>query len=482
MLDSLPGLLPAFLVRQRWFGGKAKTIVSCEVEDSAELPDADAETVAVIAGVSYSDGLRERYVLLLSSRTDAGGFPSVGRVALPGGDWIVEAATDAASAPALLRGFTRGGSIPTRRGGILQYGDTGAAARHVLASDPRVEALGNEQSNTSLRVGSLLVFKLFRRLQPGENPELEVGRFLTSRTTFAAMSALEGSLTYIAPDGESATLGVLQTWVDNEGDGWGYVLSALDEHRRAGMPPPRLAPEMIRLGAITADFHAALASDHSSEAFRPEPVQQHDIDAWCSQLLDRVSRVCALTETRLRTWPEDTRRLAAALLSKSQITRSIASAAGGAAASFQKIRIHGDYHLGQTLKTPSGFVIIDFEGEPATPMALRRQKHCALKDVAGMLRSFEYAIETSSDHGSDTADHLRRPPGLRERFLEGYLESAGAHELRSIPGDRAAVAQWLSFFELEKALYELEYEVNNRPSWAHIPLRGILRILDAHDA
>jgi trehalose synthase-fused probable maltokinase len=482
MLDSLPGLLPAFLVRQRWFGGKAKTIVSCEVEDSADLPDRNAEMVAIIAGVSYSDALRERYALLLSRRPDALGFPSLGRLAHPDGDWIVEAGTDPAAAPALLRGFTENGPIPTRRGGILRYADIGEAARHVLANaDPTVEVLGSEQSNTSLRVGSMLVFKLFRRLEPGENPELEVGRFLTSRTAFRAMSALEGSLTYIPPSRESATLGVLQTWVHNQGDGWGYVLSALGEHRRTGMPPPQLALDMTRLGAITADFHAALESDHSSELFRPEPVQPRDIDGWCAQLLDRVSRACALTESRLRTWPDEARRLGASLLSKSQLIRSIASAAGRGAARFHKIRIHGDYHLGQTLKTPSGFVIIDFEGEPATPMAHRRQKHCALKDVAGMLRSFEYAIETSSDHGTDTADRLRTPPGLRECFLDGYLQSAGARGLLSIPADRTAIAEWLSFFELEKALYELEYEVNNRPAWAHIPLRGILRTLDAQD-
>ena len=323
MLDSLPGLLPAFLARQRWFGGKAKTIVSCEVEDSADLPDLNAEMV--IAGVSYSDALRERYALLLSRRPDALGFPSLGRLAHPDGDWIVEVATDPAAVPALLRGFTKDGPIPTRRGGILRYADIGEAARHVLANaDPTVEILSREQSNTSLRVGSMLVFKLFRRLEQGENPELEVGRFLTSRTAFRAMPALEGSLSYIPPSGEPATLGVLQTWVDNQGDGWGYVLSALGEYKRTGMPPPQLALDMTRLGAITADFHAALESDHSSELFRPEPVQPSDIDAWCAQLLDRVSRACALTESRLRTWPDETRHLGASLLSKSQLTRSIA--------------------------------------------------------------------------------------------------------------------------------------------------------------
>jgi maltose alpha-D-glucosyltransferase/alpha-amylase len=142
------------------------------------------------------------------------------------------------------------------------------------------------------------------------------------------------------------------------------------------------------------------------------------------------------------------------------------------------MRIHGDYHLGQTLKTPSGFAIIDFEGEPARPIASRRQKHCALKDVAGMLRSFEYAIETAADHRLEIADRLRVSPSLRDPFLDGYLRSAASRGTTSIPTDRRALARWLTFYELEKALYELEYEVNNRPDWAHIPLRGILRALD----
>jgi maltose alpha-D-glucosyltransferase/alpha-amylase len=325
-------------------------------------------------------------------------------------------------------------------------------------------------------VGSTLAFKLFRRLEPGENPEVEVGRFLTSRTPFRAMSALEGSLTYVPVSGEPVTLGVLQTWIDNQGDGWSYVLSALGEYRHTDTLPPRLTSDLTRLGAITADFHAALESDDSTEAFRPEPVQPSDIDAWSAQLLDRVSRISALIEPRLGAWPDETRRLGASFLAKPDLARAIVSAGSHGVARFKKLRIHGDYHLGQTLKTPSGFAIIDFEGEPATPIAVRREKHSVLRDVAGMLRSFEYALETAFDQPSDTSERLRTP-GLRDPFLEGYFRSAAEHRMASLAADRSAIAQWLTFFELDKALYELEYEVNNRPRWAHIPLRGILRAL-----
>jgi maltose alpha-D-glucosyltransferase/alpha-amylase len=482
LLESLPALLPAFLAQQRWFGSKARTIVRCEAEDAADLPG-PVETIVVVAGVWYADAMRERYALLLSRRPDTHGLPSLGRLSYPDRDWILETATDPDAARALLHGFVEDRPVPTHRGGVLLYADVGEGARQVLgAGAPPVNAVGSEQSNTSLRVGSTLVFKLFRRLEPGENPELELGRFFTSRTSFRAMSALEGSLTYRPPSGESATLGVLQTWINNSGDGWSYVLSALGECRRTGKRRPPLGPDMTQLGVITGDFHAALESDRSLEAFRPEPVESSDVDTWSTQLLNRVSRVCALIESQLDAWPDESRRLGASLLAKSHVARAIATAAGSASASFSKIRIHGDYHLGQTLKTASGFTIIDFEGEPATPIAVRRQKHCALRDVAGMLRSFDYAIETASEQQADTNDRPWAPPDLRDAFLAGYFQSAAEHEMVSLPASPSAIAQWLTFFELEKAFYELEYEVNNRPTWAPIPLRGILRALDAREA
>jgi len=483
VLDALPAVLPAFLIQQRWFGGKAMRIARCEIEDSADLPGPHGDVAVVIASVSYSDALPERYALLVSHRSDTHGLPALGRLGSAEGDWILEAATDPEAARALLHGFIEDRPIPTYRGGVLRYADVGAVARQALATGaPLVKAVGSEQSNTSLRVGPTLVFKLFRRLEPGENPELGLGRFLTSRTSFRAMSGLEGSLTYHPPSGESATLGVLQTWIDNLGDGWSYVLSALGESRRTARRRSTLGSDMTQLGMITGDFHAALESDRSLEAFRPEPVKSSDVDAWSAQLRDRVARVCALIGPRLDAWPDESRRLGKSLLEKSRIAHAIASAGGGGSASFSKIRIHGDYHLGQTLKTASGFTIIDFEGEPATPITARQQKHCALKDVAGMLRSFDYAIETASDQTPDTPDHPWAPPDLRQSFLAGYFQSAGEHGMVSLPASPSAIGQWLTFFELEKAFYELEYEINNRPTWVQIPLRGILRALDAREA
>jgi trehalose synthase-fused probable maltokinase len=477
--ESLSALLPAFLPQQRWFGGKARTISACEVEDWVDLPATTRGVTLVVAGVSYANGPRERYALLLSRLPDSRGLPSI--ALLPDRTCIVEAATDPEAVRALLRVLSEDAPLRTYRGGTLRRADVGEAARRVFAVEsPPVAAVRSEQSNTSLRVGSTLVLKLFRRLEPGENPELEVGRFLTSRTTFRAMAALEGSLSYQPPDGAVVTLGVLQTWIDNQGDGWKYVLSGLGEHLRTGSTCPlELAADMTTLGAITAEFHAALESDDRDEAFRAEPLQPTDVDLWSAQVMDRLSRVCADIELRLDTWPEETRRLGTAILAEARHVSQTAWAARDESAPFHKIRIHGDYHLGQTLKTASGFAIIDFEGEPATPLAERRQKHCALKDVAGMLRSFDYAIESASNHRNDIADRLRTSGGLREAFLDGYLRAGEARGIVSIPADRSACAGWLAFFELEKALYEVEYEINNRPEWTYIPLRGVLRALAA---
>jgi len=478
--DALPRLLPSFLERQRWFGGKDRTIVACDVEDVAHL-SRDPDIALVVSGVSYADGGRERYSLLLTILADTRGLPVVGRLR-PAGNWIVEAAADAAVSRVLLRGFAAAGVIPTRNGGQLRFGDIGEAAPRLLAQDALpIIPLGTEQSNTSLRVGGAFAFKLFRRLENGENPELEVCRFLTTHTSFRAMPTLEGSLTYLSPRDESSTLGVIEAWIDNEGDGWRYVLAALSDCLRTGSLPPNLVRDMTSLGSTTADLHAALESGVDVDAFAPVPVLQRDIDSWSAAVRDRAARAVTLIESRLESWAAEPRGLGASILARAPFPSSIASPPDLAVTGpFDKIRVHGDYHLGQTLKTPGGFAIIDFEGEPARPLAERRQKLCALKDVAGMLRSIDYAIDTVSE-GQSAADWLRSL-GVREAFLEGYLHTAVSRGATSIPGNPRAVDAWLTFFELEKTLYELDYELNNRPAWVHIPLRGIRRALDRSTA
>jgi trehalose synthase-fused probable maltokinase len=337
-----------------------------------------------------------------------------------------------------------------------------------------VRAVGTEQSNTSVRVGGTLVFKLFRRLDAGENPELEVGRFLATRTTFRDMPMLRGSVTYVSPRGAPSTVGVLQDWIESRGDGWSHVLSLLRQR-----PPGRqeLEEDLFGLGRTTAAFHAALASDPADAAFAPEPVTAADVEKWASGLQACAARVVDLVERGHAAWHDEAQRLGRSLVDRRREAGVLARAPGidGARARFHKIRLHGDFHLGQTLRTADGFVLIDFEGEPARSLQERRLKHCALKDVAGMLRSFDYAVATADEQtrGRD-ADDLSG--GLRSAFLDGYFSST-ATACPFLPENRAVATAWIHFFEAEKALYEVEYELNNRPAWVHIPLRGLLQIL-----
>jgi maltose alpha-D-glucosyltransferase/alpha-amylase len=337
--------------------------------------------------------------------------------------------------------------------------------------------LSAEQSNTSVRLDGRFVFKLFRRLDTGENPELEVSRFLTRRTAFRAIPELRGSLTYVSARGEPSTVGVLQDWIDNHGDGWTHVTSQLRQ-AQAETARESLLRDLHELGVTTAGFHAALSTATGDAAFTPERVTMADVRSWRASLREGAARMFHLVERSIDGWTGDIRELGGALLDlRDRTPLCVEGPELTTESGFHKIRIHGDYHLGQILRTSEGFVVTDFEGEPTRPLAERHLKHCALKDVAGMLRSFDYAVDTAYQSGSSARASAMLHRRLRESFLDGYLTSAMAHGAVFLPRDRHTIEAWVGFFELEKARYEVEYEINNRPAWAHIPLRGILGLL-----
>jgi maltose alpha-D-glucosyltransferase/alpha-amylase len=473
---SLPERLLEFLPPRRWYGAKTRPIANIDVEDVAWLPGARPCALAVV-GIRFADGGRDRYATLLAFVQDPEGLPVIGRIDERETTWVVEAATDAAAARALLDGFLAAAEQdhPMQRGGTLRYSDAGPTTVRMLADAfvrGGVSAPGTEQSNTSLRLDQSLAFKLFRRLEGGENPELEMERFLATHTRFRATPMLRGSLTYVSARGDSATVGVLQDWIESRGDGWSWLLAQLAENDGSD----GVLAEVRALGATTAAFHAALAGDTTLPAFAPEPATPADLDGWRTALVERSARTLRLVERNLLAWPDDTRREAEAVLALESHIPALVPDLHCDAAPFLKIRIHGDYHLGQTLKTEDGFALIDFEGEPARPIEERRLKQCALKDVAGMIRSFEYAVETvrSTRSAASAAVDVRH---LRGAFLDGYLSSLSAGSGAWLPDNRSSVDAWIACFEVEKALYEVEYELNNRPAWVHIPLRGILGLM-----
>jgi trehalose synthase-fused probable maltokinase len=480
--------LPAFLPRQRWFAAKARRLAGIEVEDLGRLGRERSAVVALaLIQARYDDGGAERYCLLLSFSTEE--RPSAIASADADGrrEWIVEAGGEPAAVRALLEGLRSRAPVPTEHGGRVRCGDArgpeGEPGWMEEVFSGSAKPLGAEQSNTSLRLGRRYVFKLFRKIETGENPEVEMGRFLGTRTAFAAAPALRGSVTYDPARGEPSTLGVLQDWVESDGVGFGTVVAGLRGAAPSEGLPERIAADMAALGRTTADLHVALGSDSTLTEFAPEAPSTKDLDSWALGVAARAERVRRLLEAPEGPLLPPTRALAGRFLALLPGTRAGAAFHVPAEAPFRKIRVHGDYHLGQTLRTAGGFVVLDFEGEPGRSFAERRLKQCALKDVAGMTRSFEYAWETARESapsaGSLPEAGADADPAaaMRATFLTAYRQGLRASRAPLAPERDDTFGAWLDFFELDKALYEIEYELNSRPDWVRIPLRGAVRIL-----
>lgn len=484
LLHELPALAPAWLMRQRWFGGKARSIARVEVDDILWLAAEPTSSAFVVLDVQYADEQhvardRERYAIMVGIRDDPQACSTIGQLPWQPGLQVVEAAVDGPAIGALLRGWLGDSPIRGLRGGELVFGDATTRVRRLfgLEGPQTISALGLEQSNTSVRVGSTHVLKLFRRLEAGENPELEIGRFLT-QTTFRAAPPLEGSIVYRDANGGACAVGALEGWIDNEGDGWSHVVARMEKGARAAGECDALAETLFGLGTTTADFHLALASDGRDESFAPELVTLSDRHLWREQVLAQAEKTFGLVTRHLAEWPDHVAALGRLLLGArpavARHLRALDPAPDGE--TFHKVRIHGDFHLGQTLKTRDGFAVIDFEGQPAMPLAERRRKQCALRDVAGMMRSLEYAASLVRRRLPDVT-HGVPVDRLREAFAEGYGSRALSQGATFLPATPAHTEALVALFELEKALYEVEYEMNNRPAWVPIPLSTLGRLL-----
>ena len=384
----------------------------------------------------------------------------------------------------MLEAISAGGEITGQAGSFRcrpMMPWAGPDARDAAAID--VQRLSGEQSNTSIALGGELILKSLRRPRPGVNPEIEITQFLTARG-FPHVPRLVGWMDYAVADSETATLSVLQGFVTNDGDGWRHVLRALSrdarDTRRASPDDP-LIREMRELGRVTGELHAALASDPVDPAFTPEPVTAEDARRWESGIAAALDRASSNAD---RGDPE----LARALRGVSAGGDGTIAIRAGldllAAAGAHKIRCHGDYHLGQVLKTRDSFVVIDFEGEPGRPIGERRAKQSPLRDVAGMLRSLNYAVNTVGRE-REVGDHAQAALWLeswerlaRDAFLDGYASATGRSPVRLVPPSRDELLRACAPFEIDKACYELAYELDNRPDWVAIPLAGLSRLLE----
>jgi malto-oligosyltrehalose trehalohydrolase len=378
----------------------------------------------------------------------------------------------------------------------LRVGGTGQPAQ--LGTDPSrrlIKRSTAEQSNTSVRVGQHAILKVFRKLEEGPHPELEVGRYLTV-ADFAATPALLGWIELAGTGTGSAgtSLSILQSFVPNEGDGWSWILQQLARAANHELDALKATRAWLRtLAGRTAELHRTFASATTEPDFRPEPVSEEDFRGWAEAAHATAERALESLEATREQGGEDRGNLRDAALgqlvvevkSKWSGVREAIDEVKGLRTRFNRTRHHGDFHLGQVLVSGLDAVFIDFEGEPLRPIAERRAKHAVLRDVAGMLRSFSYAAEAAARALPVmlSADDRRTALTLFEswraevssQFVDDYF--AAMKGVSSIPAERAEAERLLRFFVLEKALYEVSYEMANRPDWVSIPLRGVLDLV-----
>lgn len=484
--DLLPAVaagLPAYLPTRRWFARKGQRIVDVAIRDLAAMPDHPTTGLA-IADVRTDDGIVEGYFLPLSLvDVPLSGSTGPGIVRLDGRA-IRDGIDEADACRALLRGILGGGSLPTDRGGSFEF----RALRPVAGSRPAfgdlnggavaVRHVGVEQSNSSVIFGERLILKALRRLAGGVNPEIEVLRFLAEATNFDRAPALVGWAEYRPAKGDPAPVGVLQRFVPNDGDGWSFVLRAADAAATDGRAARALVARIGELGRTLADLHLALLTPTGDPAFAAEPIGAGDVAAWRERTRASLEGVLARLAADPPGGPDDgTGRASAIVAGRGRLQSAVDGIAVLGDGAVVKARHHGDFHLGQALATADGWSIIDFEGEPLRPLAERRSKQTPLRDLAGLLRSLDYARATAARRPqADPAALAALFADARSAAIAGYAETvaaAGAPLLPAGAGDRARVLRAL---ELEKAVYELRYELGNRPDWVAIPLEALARL------
>jgi maltose alpha-D-glucosyltransferase/alpha-amylase len=506
-------VLPAYLPNQRWFAGKSQRITQAAVAAVVELPRAGGQSwMLSLIDIAFRDGEQQRYFLPLALTWDEeeselrkATLPYTLAVARRGRreGAVYEATADQDFALALLQAIGAQAELKGPRG-RARFERTTAYGLAPPPEKPDVRRVGGEQSNSSLLIDEYGVLKLYRRLAAGIQPEIEMTRFLTEVAHFPHTPPLLGAVHFSDEAGGEAALGVLFAYVRNQGSAWSQSLNYLTRHldeallmapheARPSEPPtpealahPLYLELAAQLGRRTAELHRALCPDVLvDDAFAPEPTTAEDLAHWRERAIGAARVMLDNLARRRDGLPAPAQALADRLLARrDKVPERFASLLPPDIAAV-KTRFHGDYHLGQVLAVQDDFYIIDFEGEPLRAMAERRQKSSPLRDVAGMLRSYAYAAATAVRQMTEIQPAAQ--PVLQERaeewrrqvsdaFLTRYrAEMAG---VRSIPAEPGKAAALLDFFTLEKAMYEVDYELAQRPAWVAIPLAGVLALLE----
>lgn len=497
--------LPRFVALQRWYADKANTVEQVAMVETAEWPDAGQGWFLNL--VEIGANAHETYFLPVSlvwEEEDDSRMRSVlpfaiARVRQQSTLGVLgDAFADDKFCRALVKMICLGELVEGTRG-IMRGVPIGADGCDVEERDS-VQRAGLHSSNTSVVIGGRLFLKGYRHIRKGINPEVEMGHFLSNVAHFSHAVPMLGTLEYQSEQGEVVTLALLQAYVENQGDGWMFTLNYLESHLELclGASGPTFPEErddvhggylaLVRvLGKRTAQLHRTLAQVTGNAAFDPEPITQADRDSWSGRVREEMHMTFARLAVDQKLLPEDLAADVRILLAAEADFAAMITECSRVEIRGEKIRYHGDYHLGQVLLQNNDFAITDFEGEPSRDLAARRQKHTPLRDVAGMLRSFNYAAFTAIDRvgagnrervGSLVPQVRAWEDSVRREFLSSYeREMTGS----SLWGDWGQVTGWRRLFELEKAFYELRYELDNRPQSVSIPLRGLLQYLNSEN-
>jgi maltose alpha-D-glucosyltransferase / alpha-amylase len=497
-------VLPAFLPDKRWFADKASHSLGVVLSGAIPFEHADDHFVAVMADVTGSQGL-SRYFLPLTVRwtrytaIDRGPASMLAAVRRgPREGTLLDATAEREFIVALMAkihaGETVGGESQT-----VEFRPTNAFAAQAMPEIENVKAVDGEQSNSSVIVDNKFVVKVLRRITPGIHPEIEVGRFLADVAHFQNAPLLLGSAELVDGENRSALI-VVNAFIENQGDAWsitsGSIDRLIDEQRLLPDQPitdtldtGSMLQRIRQIGKRTAEMHLALASNDELLDFAPESIAAEDTARWTDGLIARTQDIFKLLEQNTRNLAELATGYAERLLHyRDVIARHIEA---GRRAQFEgmKIRHHGDFHLGQVLMAKDDAYILDFEGEPRRSLAERRRKEPPARDVAGFLRSIDYATSAALARAPNLSpeERVALTPRIRtwadrlaDAYWETYRETLG--EARLWPADPAQARALLELFLMEKALYEIEYELTNRPAWVHIPLEATLRLLEQRGA
>jgi len=520
-------ILPQYITGCRWFGGKARKIRQIKILENITIGKSPSCTHLIFIRVIFTEGLADIYILPLSFLSGVEAEKIIEEK-----PYIIVARVRTGSSKGIIydgvyndefhrdllwlvagRHAMRGmqGQLTAYPGRFLRK----LKVRELLGEKSQV--LKAEQSNTSIQYGNKLFFKLFRRLDEGMNPDLEIGKFLTEKALFPHVSPFAGAIEYKIPGTEPVVVGILQAFVNNQGDAWTYTLDSVGRYFERALskkkeiqeipkPPashldivdfqdiPTMLQELLGfdylemialLGKRTAELHLSLSSDKEDPNFAPEPFSVLYQRSLYQSMQSLTKRVFELLRKNIKNLPDTVIEAAHEVLGYEKDVMANFQSLLKKKILATKTRIHGDYHLGQVLFTGNDFVIIDFEGEPARSLSERRLKKSPFVDVAGMMRSFHYASYTSLFkhvlYESDDISSLEPWDDLWYKyvssvFLRSYLNTT--KDTPFVPGDVTDINMLLKIFLLEKAVYEVSYELNNRPDWVIIPLKGIKDLLE----